>query len=202
MKTKYACLLIVLTLALTLPALGGDTAFDTTRAGMKGHDMSSVMGKPTADATVGGVHIKVWLMSQARHKEMMKPMPGMMMNHGEKEGEMRGVGMKDSSMGMGKDMKGMKHGGMDMATTDAMMAGTHHIGLDVTDVAKGTAIATATVNLQIESPSKKTSSVDLKPMMSHYGSGLTLDEKGEYRFTVNVNVGGVAKTTTFQYVVD
>jgi hypothetical protein len=38
-------------------------------------------------------------------------------------------------------------------------------------------------------------------MMSHFDSALTLDEKGEYRFTVNVNLGGVTKTTQFQYAV-
>jgi hypothetical protein len=204
MKTKFACLSTVLTIALTLPVFGGDTSADSAKTGMKGHDMSSVMGKPTADATVGGLHIKVWLMSQTRHKEMMKPGPAMMMNHGEKEGETGVMGMKDSSMGMGKDMKGMSHESMEMdkTTKDAMMAGTHHIGLAVTDAVKGTEIATASVKLQIESPSKKTSSVDLKPMMSHYGSGLTLDEKGEYQFTVNVDVAGVARTTKFQYVVE
>jgi len=192
MRTQYACLSAVLTIALTLPVFGGGASVDSTKTGMKGHDMSSVMGKPTADATVGGLHIKVWLMSQTRHKEMMKPKPAMMMKMGE----------KDTSMGM--DMKGMKHEGMEMdkSTKDAMMAGTHHIGLEVTDALQGTEIANATVNLQIESPSKKTSSVDLKPRMSHFGSGLVLDEKGEYQFTVNVIVAGVAKTTKFQYVVE
>jgi hypothetical protein len=38
-------------------------------------------------------------------------------------------------------------------------------------------------------------------MMSHYGSGLTLDEMGQYNFTVNVIVGGVTKSTKFQYTV-
>ena len=33
--------------------------------------------------------------------------------------------------------------------------------------------------------------------MSHFGGGLTLDEKGEYQFTVSVNVDGVSKTTQF-----
>ena len=37
--------------------------------------------------------------------------------------------------------------------------------------------------------------------MSHFGSGLTLDERGQYKFTVNVNVGGITKTTKFQYAV-
>jgi hypothetical protein len=134
---------------------------------------------------------------------MMEPGQGMMMKHGEKEGEMGGMGMKDTSMGMGSDMKGIKPDNMEMdkASKDAMMAGTHHIGLEVTDAAKGTEIANASVNLLIESPSKMKSSVDLKPMMSHFGSGLTLDEKGQYKFTVNVNVGGITKTTKFQYAV-
>jgi hypothetical protein len=203
MKIKYAFLSTVLTIALTMPMIGQDTHADTTKTKMKHHDMSSMMGKPTTDATVGGLHIKVWLMTQKQHKGMMKDKKGQMMMHGEKEGEMGGMGMKDTSMGMGKDMMGMKHEGMEMdkATKDAMMAGTHHIGLEVTDATKGTAIANATVNLVIESPSKKTSSVDLKPMMSHFGSGLTLDEKGKYQFTVNVTVGGISKATQFQYAV-
>ncbi len=199
MKIKCAFLSTVLTLALTLPMFGQETHGDTTRTKMKHHDMSSMMGKPTADATVGGLHIKVWLMTQKQHKGMMKDNKGQMMVHGEKEGEM--AGMKDTTMG--KEMMGMKHEGMEMdkATKDAMRAGTHHIGLDVTDAAKGTEIANASVNLLIESPSKKTSPVDLKPMMSHLGSGLTLDEKGQYNFTVNVIVGGVTKSTKFHYAV-
>jgi hypothetical protein len=204
MKTRYVFLSMILTIALTLPVLGEGTNADTTRADMKKHDMSSMMGKPTVDATVEGLHVKVWLMSQKEHKEMMKPKPAMMMKQGEKEGEMGGMGMKDTSMGMGSDMKGMTHDRMEMdkATKDAMMAGTHHIGLEVTDAANGKAIANASVSLLIESPSKKTSSVDLKPMMSHFGGGLTLDEKGEYRFTVNVTAAGVSRTTKFQYAVE
>jgi hypothetical protein len=203
MKTRYALLPTVLTIALTLPMFGQDTLAGTTRTTMKPHDMSSIMGKATADATVGGLHIKVWLMSQMKHSEMMERGPGLMMKDGEKEGEMGGTGMKDSSMEMRSDMKGVKHDDMEMdkASKDAMMAGTHHIGLEVTDAANGTAIANANVNLLIESPSKKKSSVELKSMMRHFGSGLTLDEKGQYRFTVNVIVGGVTKSTKFKYAV-
>jgi hypothetical protein len=38
-------------------------------------------------------------------------------------------------------------------------------------------------------------------MMSHFGCGLTLDEKGKYTITVCVNVNGVSKTKEFQYTV-
>ena len=168
MKTKYLLLSAVLTIALTLPMFGQHTHDDTSKTDMKKHDMSSMMGKPTVDATVEGLHMKVWLITQKQHKEMMK---------------------------------GMKHDGMEMdkATKESMMAGTHHIMLDVKDSASGKEIATAKV--LIVSPSKKNSFVDLKPMMDHFGGGLTLDEKGEYQFTVSVNVDGVSKTTQFQYAV-
>ena len=81
------------------------------------------------------------------------------------------------------------------------MAGTHHIMLEVTDAAIGKNIADASAKVLLVSPSRKNSSVDLKRMMSHFGSALTLDEKGEYQVTVSVNVGGVSKTTRFQYAV-
>jgi hypothetical protein len=91
--------------------------------------------------------------------------------------------------------------GMNKATMDSMMAGTHHIMLDVPDAAIGKEIANASAKVLIVSPSKKNSSVDLKPMMSHFGGALTLDEKGKYQFTVSVNVNGVSKSKEFQYVV-
>jgi hypothetical protein len=246
MKTKHVLLLTVLTLALTLPMFGQHTHDDKTKTHMKQQDMSSMMGKPTVDATVEGVHMEVWIMTQKQHKEMMEGKMGQMMMHGEKEGAMGRMemkGMKDTSMrmgrdlevmkheslgkdinvmkhdsmgmgkeikvmkhetmGMGKDTKGMKHDGMGMnkAMMDSMMAGTHHIMLDVTDATSGKEIANASAKVMIVFPSKKSSSVDLRPKMSHFGGALALDETGEYRFTIDVNVGGVSKTTQFQYAV-
>ncbi len=216
MKTKYA-LLAALTLGLTLPMFGQSTHDDMTKTDMKKHDMSGMMGKPTFETTSEGLHTKVWLMTQKEHKKMMKGKMGqMMMMHDEKEGamehkEMKKDGMeKDKGMmgmkhdGMDKDMKEMKHDGMGMdnATREAMMAGTHHIMLDVTDATSGKEVVNASAKILILSPSKKNSSVELKStMMNHFGSGLTLDEKGEYQLTASVNVGGVSKTTKFKYTV-
>ena len=175
MKIKYVFLSTVLTIALTLPMFGQQNHPDTTKPDMKKHDMSSVMGKPTVDTTVGGLHMKVWLMTQQQHKKM--------------KGEMGMSEMKDTSMKMNKAMM------------DSMMAGTNHIMLDVKDTSSGKEIANASAMVLIVSQSKKSSSVDLKPMMSHFGCALTLDEKGEYQFTVSVNLGGVSKSMQFQYVV-
>jgi hypothetical protein len=206
MKTQYALLSAVLTIALTLPMVGQDIHNDSTKNTLKQPDRSSLLGKPTADATVEGLHMKVWLMTQVQHKEMMKEKMGQVMMHGDKEGEIGRMdmkGMKDTSLGTDNDLKGLIQGGRSANKTmmDSMTAGTHHIRLDLTDAVGGKDISNASAKILIVSPSEKKSSVDLTPMKSHFGGALTLDEKGEYRFTVDVNVGGVSKTTQFQYAV-
>jgi len=179
---------------------GQNTHADKTKTDMKQHDPSMMMGKPTVDATVDGLHMKVWLMTQRQHKRMMKGKMGqMMMGNDMTDMKHDGMGMKDTTMAMNGNMKGMNHDGMGM--NKAMMTGTHCIMLDVTDAATKEDISDASAKLMIMTPSKKHSSVDLKQMMSHFGSGLTLDEKGKYHFVVSVNVNGNSKTKEFQYSV-
>lgn len=227
MKTKYFLLTAALMIALTSPLFGQHNPADTTKTDLKQPDLSSMMGKPTAESSVGGVHIKVWLMTQDQHEAIMKEKPEQMTMQGEKENEMGRIevrGIDHANMTMAKDMKGMPHDSLGMkdvsASTDSdtvdaiqgsrsmnkttmgsMTAGTHHIVLDATEIASGKGIAGASARVMIESPSKKSSSVDLKAMMEHLGGAFTLNEKGEYRFTVNVSFGGVTKTTQFQYAV-
>ena len=221
MKTKYLLLSTIMVIVLTISMFGQTTRNMKTKTDIKKHEMSSMMGKPTVAATVEGLHMKVWLMTQKQHKKMIKGgKMGQMMMHGEKEGEMEPMGtkgMKDTGMEMGKDMKGMKQDGMEMGkdmkgmkqdgmemdktTKEAMIAGTHYIMLDVTDAASGKEIANGSAKVQIVYPSKKNSSVDLNPVMSHFGGGVSLDEKGEYLFTINLNVGAGYKTTQFKYKV-
>ncbi len=206
MKTKNMLLLTVLTIVLTLPLFGHHDHGDTTMTRMKRYDMSKLMGKPTVDATVEGLHMKIWIMTQRQHKKIMKRMMGKMMMHHEMEdpmGHMSMGEMDDSSMGMGEDMMGMKHNGMGMnkAMMDSMMAGTHCIMLEVSDAATKKGIPDASAAVMIMSPSKKHSSVDLKPMMKHFGIGLTLKEKGKYQFLVTVNAHGESKTKEFRYTV-
>jgi hypothetical protein len=191
MNFRYALLSIALTVVLTLPIFGQHTHGDTTKTDMKHHHMSKMMGKPTVDATVEGLHMKVWLMTQKHHKKMMKDM------------KHDGMRMKDTSMAMNKDMKKMKHDDMEMdkATKEAMMAGTHCIMLEVTDATKGKEITNATAKVTIVSPSKMASSFDLKSMMSHFGIGIPLKENGKYQFSVSVTVGGASKTKDFEYMV-
>jgi hypothetical protein len=206
MKSECSLLCAVLTIALTLPMFG--------QVNMKQPDLSGMMGKPTADTSVGGVQMKMWLMTQEKM--------GQMTMQGEKESGMERMemtGMNDTSLakGMHQDSIGVKDTytrtnndtveaiqgsrSMTKSTMDSITAGTHRIVLDVTEIASGKEIPGASAGLLIESPSKKSSSVDLKSTMEHFEGALTLNEKGEYRFTVNVSFGGATKTTQFQYAV-
>ncbi len=227
MKIRYALLCAALSIALTSPLSGRDTLADTTKADMKSHGMADMIAKPTAVASVGGLQMKVWLMTEAEHKEMTKEETGPMPTNREQEGDigmMEGVGLSSTGMVMAKEMKGLQTNGiarrdtilttdndtveaiqgsrsMTKATVDSTTASTHYLVLDVTEIASGKEIAGTSARVLIESPSKKSSSVDLKSMKEHFGGAVTLDENGEYRFTVKVSFGGVTRTTQFQYAV-
>ncbi len=172
---------MMLLIVSTIPLFGQHKHEEKTGSVMMGHAMSTMMGKPTFHATVEGVHIKVWLMSQKQHLKLMKGKMGKMM--------------------MDKDKKEMKYDGteMDKATMDSMMEGTHHIMCSVREAKSNREIANASVTISIVSPSANESSVELKPMMDCFGNGLSLDEKGKYKFTLSVSEDGVSRKMHFLY---
>lgn len=191
MKTKYALLTAALAFVFALTVFGQTTHKAKTKAVVNEYDISRVMGKPTYESKVDSLDTKIWVMTQAQHKRMMKGKMGLMMRR-EMESLRRQpmMGrMSDSSMGM------------DMASRKAMMEGNHFIILDVRNASTGREIADASAKVQIVAPSKESFSVDLKAMMSHFASGLTLKEKGKYLFTINLNIGAGYKTMQFKYVV-
>ncbi|HQT91036.1 MAG TPA: hypothetical protein PL001_03310 [Candidatus Kryptobacter bacterium] len=191
MKTKYVLVTAVLAFVFTLTVLGQTTHKTKTKPVIKKNNISRVMGKPTYESTVDSLNMEVWVMTQAQHKRMMNGKMGLMMRR-----EMESLhkhpmmgGMSDSSMGM------------DFASRKAMMEGTHFIMLDVTNTSTGKEIADASAKVQIVDPSKNAVSVNLKTMMSHFASGLTLKQRGQYLLTVNLNIGAGYKTMQFKYVV-
>ena len=97
MKTTYTLLSTLLTVVLALPMFGQGADDEKSRADMRHNEMSRIIGKPTVDETVQGLHMKVWLMTQKQHKKMMKGRMGQMMIQGEKEGVMSQREMKDSA---------------------------------------------------------------------------------------------------------
>ena len=176
MKIKHLFLASILATALSLPLCGQDKPSDIIRSDTKNHDVSSMMGKPTAEATADGLLMKVWVVTQDEHQKMMKEM---------------GISkMIDTSVMMTK------------AAAEPMMAGTHHIMLVIKDITSDKEIDSATALVLFVSPSNKNSSVDLKSMMNHFGGSLMLNEKGEYELKVSVKVAGVYKSIQFKYLVN
>ncbi len=206
MNTTSVFFASVLTIALTLPVFGQDTQDEKAGTTLKPAGMTDMMVKPTFDATVEGLHMKVWLMTREQHAGMMKEKTGQTEMHGGRDGAMEKMdvgGAKDTMM-MNRDIKVMKYtgGGMNRAMRDSMMAGTHHMRLELTDAMMGKPVANATVKVLVVSPTKKNATVDLTLMKDHFGGALRLDEKGQYQMSISVTVDNVAKTREFPYVVE
>jgi hypothetical protein len=156
--------------------LGQTTDTIKTNITIKQNDISNVLGEPVFESTVDSLNTKVWILTQNQYNELMKTKVGKTMDN-----------MKDDNMEM------------DKTTKEAMKEGTHYFIFDVTNITTGKEAADTSAKVEIVSPSKKISSVNLQPMINHFGSGVTLDEKGEYLFTINLNIGSGYKTTQFKY---
>jgi len=175
MKIKYIILPMILLVPLAVTMFGQNKP-KVKATITKQNDISEVLGKPIYESTVDSLNTKVWIVTQQKYKEMMKTSAGKTM-----------VKTKD------KNVK------MDHETKKAMVEGTHYFIFDVTNITNKKEIADTSAKVEIVSPSKKIKSVSLKPMMNHFGGGISLEEKGDYLFTVNLNIGTGYKTTQFTY---
>lgn len=170
MKTKIAILTATLSLLFLMIKVSAQSVPEETTP-MRPSISSST--PPTFETTTSGLEIKVWVMTQEEHRQMME-------------------GMNDQ-----KNMYNTKDKGDKKMT----MSGTHHIKVEITDVASGEARNDLGTKVEVIPPSKKSWWVDLRNMSNHYGNDLTLKEKGPYMFTVRIDDKGVQKTTEFNYTV-
>ncbi|MCL4547100.1 MAG: hypothetical protein M1495_00845 [Bacteroidetes bacterium] len=178
MKTRNVFItttILVIVLALTM--LGQTKQKAKTKTIINKSDVSSVLGKPVYESTVDSLNTKVWIITQKKYQGMQKTNMGKLM------------GKMDNKMEM------------DKATKEAVLKGTHYFIFDVTNITSGKQFADTSAKVEIVSPSKVVSSVNLQPMMNHFGGGVSLNEKGEYLFTINLNVGAGYKTSQFKYKV-
>ncbi|MHB8580696.1 MAG: hypothetical protein ACYDA4_12695 [Ignavibacteriaceae bacterium] len=178
MKAKYLFLSTIMVIVFTLAVFGQTKYIERSKSVTKKNDISKVMGKPVFELTVDSLNTKVWILTQWKYQNMMNTQIGKAM------GKMK------------KDNKAMNKG-----TKKAAMSGTHYFIFDVTNIRNGKEFADTSAKVEIVSPSKKVSSVNLQPMMNHFGSGVSLEEKGIYLFTINLNIGSGYKTTQFKYKV-
>lgn len=180
MKMSQILFTFILTITVALMVTGKDIGIDSSSAAMKKHraEHMNMMGKPTFDTTVSGLHLKMWIITQKQHKKLMKGKVGKAMMKNAEDGKT-----------------------MDAASKEAMMAGTHHCMLTVHDIDTGKEITTAETKIRIDVPSKKEATlIDLKPMMGHYGESITLNEKGKNVITISVTVDGFTRNATVKYM--
>jgi hypothetical protein len=171
MKTKIAFLAVLLT--FTVIRMFGQSVPEENYSTSSNMISSS---PPTFETTTSGLEIKVWVMTADEHRKMMES------NY--KEGT-----MENKDMSMKKEDKKMA------------MSGNHHIKVEVANAENGETRNDLKAKVEIISPSKKSSWIDLKNMSDHYGSDLSLSEKGPYTFRINLNDKGVSKSTEFKYTV-
>jgi hypothetical protein len=175
MKIKYALFSATIIIFFTL------TSFAQTNSKINTNkdDIAGMLGKPVFELTVDSLNTKAWIISVQKYKELMRSNTGKKMTK-----------MKDDKMPM------------DKSTKESMMSGTHYFIFDVRNITTGKEFADTSAKVAIVSPSKKMVSVSLSPMMNHFGAGISLVEKGEYLFTINLNIGSGYKTSQFKYKVN
>ena len=165
--------------------------------------MTDMMGTPTFEKSQDGVHIAVWLITQEDQKKMMKDRMkdgrhSMPMDHGMMHDS------KDTSKSehMMHDMEGMDHEAKrDKSAMDAIMSGTHHIMVTVTDETSKEEMNNAEVFVTTTTPAKKSSTTTLSQMMNHSGGALELEEKGVYAVKTAVKAGDKHYEAQFSYEV-
>jgi hypothetical protein len=178
MKIKYLFLSTVAGIVMTLNVSAQNSISPKARPVKSANDISNVMGNPVFESTVDSLNTKVWIVTQKKNRDLRKTKTGNMMGK-----------MKEKNMAT------------DTSTIKAIKAGTHYLILDVINIRSGKQFADTSAKVEVVSPSKNASSVNLQPMMNHFGGGMTLDEKGEYLFTINLNIGAGYKTSQFKYMV-
>jgi hypothetical protein len=177
MKIKYVILSLIIVIFFSITIAGQTSSSVKVKTIIKQKDVSSVLGKPVYESTVDSLNTKVWIITQKKYKELMSSKKGKLISNINNNIESDKVTKKD------------------------LITGTHYFIYDVMNVINGKEIANTSAKVEIVSPSRKVSSVHLQPMMNHFGGGITLAEKGEYLFTINLNIGWSYATSQFKYKV-
>jgi hypothetical protein len=209
---KIAQLSVLLTVAFlfTAPIYAQHQHGEMMKKENKDSSMTGMMGPATFEKSQDGVHIAVWLITQEEHKtimhDRMKDGKYMMqmdhdMMHDSKDTS-KGEHMMKMDHGMMHDMEGMDHETKkDKSAMDAMMAGTHHIMVTVTDEKGKKEMNKAEVFVTATGPAKKSSTITLSQMMNHFGGGVELAEKGLYAMKIAVKAGDKHYEAQFSYEV-
>jgi hypothetical protein len=171
----------------TMPMKMNDTTCNTS------NKMNEKVGGATYEKSIDGFHVQVWIITQEEHKKKM----GDKMKDDAKQ-ETMDKNMKHDMAGM----EGMMHGHGNMEhkdKMDAMMSGTHHIMVFVTDESTNKPVNDAAIEVVSLSSSKKSATTNLSAMRGHFGGGLSLTEKGNYLIAISLKAGYKESNIQFVY---
>jgi hypothetical protein len=155
--------------------------------------LADKMEKPTFEESVDGIRVRLWLMTPAEHKRMMAAQAEDTKSHRMDEMSRRATGkeMKDETKGAGLQ-----------EVLEAMMARTQQVIVTLTEEKTNALLSNREISIEMFSPTGRSRSTDLVPMMNHFGGGLTLVEKGRYLFTVTIKTEKETKRLRFIHEIE
>ena len=138
-----------------------------------------ILDEPTFEKSVQGMELKLWIIE-------------------EKEKSKFGIQNEKEESGMASTNNQVITEGP--VNDSALPIGTHYITINAKKSDDGKNIDESP-KILIESPSKEAVAIQLKTVKDNYAGSLTLKEKGEYKFTLSVNINGSQESIPFTYIV-
>lgn len=157
-------------------------------------DVATLLGSTRVDTTMDGLRIRLWVITQRRHREIMR----------ERSGSISlGMGpVTDPNVPVPALDPTKVNTVMKPSTKKLMMAGTHHVLLNVADSVSGSEVVNTSATLLVRSPGGKRSLLELRRMMGHFGIGVSMAERGTYQLTIDVNANGISHVDAFTFTVE
>jgi len=140
---------------------------------------TAIMDEPVFEKSMDGLDIKVWIVDEKNKSRFA-------------------IRNEEEKSGMATERNQVVTDGP--VNDSALPIGTHYIAIRAKENKNGKELEESPTVL-IESPSKDAIKVQLKAVRDNYVGSLILEDKGEYKFTLTVNVSGVPEAIPFTYTV-
>lgn len=177
MKTKIAFLTFCMLVFVVIQAQSQNEKKDKTE--------TVLLGEPTFEQTEEGIHVKVWIIPEEETDNLI--IRKKEISNENEDPSVSSEKIKSSNRKTDKSMRSQH------------LEPTHKILVEIDDAEKNEELENANPKLIVVYPSHTSTSVDLKNIMKNFSGNITLDETGQYEFSIIVAAGSTAKTIQFNY---
>lgn len=139
---------------------------------------TAIIDEPAFEKSMEGLDLKVWIVDEKNKSRFV-------------------IRNEEEESGMAAERNQVVTDGP--INDSALPIGTHYIAVSAKETDGKEMEESPTV--LIESPSKGATKVRLKALRDNYVGSLILEDKGEYKFTLTVNVSGIPEAIPFTYTV-